>query len=57
MEKPKPDLEKIRKITRLHDELPPVVIQPPRWYNRPSSLLGLLLILIVVVLLRCGVLP
>jgi len=56
MEKEKPDLQKIRKLTRLHDELPPVEIQRPRWYNRPSLLLGLLLILIVVVLLRCGLL-
>lgn len=55
MEK-KPDLERVRKLTRVHDELPPVEIRSPRWYNRPSSLLGLLLILIVVVLLRCGLL-
>ncbi len=49
----KPDLEKIRKLTRHYDDLPPVELAPPPWYKRPSSLLGLLLLLIVLVLLRC----
>lgn len=30
------DLDKVRKLTRRYDEMPPVEIRPPRWYHRPS---------------------
>lgn len=40
----KPDLKKIRSITHRYNELPPVEIQPPRWYRRPSVWILLILL-------------
>lgn len=45
-----PDLEKVRKLTRHYDELPPVEIRTlPPWYWRPLNLI-LLIILSVIAL-------
>ncbi len=38
------DLDKVRKLTRRYDELPPVEIRPPRWYRRPSVWILLILL-------------
>ncbi len=38
------DLEKVRKLTRRYDELPPVEIRPPPWYRRPSVWILLILL-------------
>jgi hypothetical protein len=48
----KPDLNKIRSITRRYDELPPVELRKlPPWYFRPLTLLLLTVLLLIALAL------
>ena len=53
--KPKPDLQTIRRITRILDEQPPVEIRKlPPWYLRPLNLLWMIFLLIALVIYLAG---